>query len=660
MRSFKTSVLAGVLFTTVLSAQTVKTILNNGPVTNRYDVVILGDGYQAAEQAKFDADCLASINYLFGRPSYGAYKEFFNVHTVFRASVDSGADEPDKSPPIVKNTVYDSTFNYGGTPRCLYIKNTAQAAADSALAPDVEGRVIVLVNTTRYGGCAATYAVSYTGSSGPQVQAHEFGHSFGRLADEYDYGKSGTYSGPEPAQPNVTKDSTGMAKWPLWVGFNGIGAFEGAKYYKKGLFRPKSNCMMKSNGTPLCEVCNEAIVKQAYVTVDPIENASPASSTLTVTKPSSQVFSFDSLVPGASTITWKVNGTSVATAATSFTWDTSSYAAGSYTVSVTVADDTTFVRSDPTDLLESTKTWTVTLKENSNCLSTTMAGGNGLTAVNSGNMFDVKVLNKAGINVTSLDVRSRLVTGKFVIEVYITPNTYVGKDTNAAVWTLAARSVATSAGSSVPTTVNVSDFYLPAGEWGMYVLYLNGGIHYTNGNTTNQTASNSDLSLSLGIAKTAKFGGSTFNPRVWNGKICYSTDDVAALGHYGWGCGASATGIPQWSWNGPPALGAQIRASITGMNPAGGPLFWWIGLINNAGVDISAIGMPDCSLFAFPIGLTIGMSQTGGTKSNFGFNIGNNTSFIGAKIANQIGAIDPGANALGVSMTDAVAMRVGN
>ena len=295
-----------------------------------------------------------------------------------------------------------------------------------------------------------------------------------------------------------------------------------------------------------------------------------------------------------------------------------------------------------------------------NCLQTTMAGGNGLTAVDAGNMFDVKVLNKAGINVTSLDVRSRLATGKFVIEVYITPNTYVGKDTNAAVWTLAAASVATSAGSSVPTTVDVSDFYLPAGKWGMYVLYLNGGIHYTNGNTTNQTASNSDLSLSLGIAKTAKFGGNTYNPRVWNGKICYSTGDVAALGHYGWGCGASASGIPRWSWNGPPALGAQIRASIIGMNPAGGPLFWWIGLINNAGVDISAIGMPDCSLFAFPIGLTIGMSQTGGTKSNFGFNIGNNPSLIGAKIANQIGAIDPGANALGVSMTDAVAFRVGN
>ena len=31
-------------FCAVGSAQTVKTILNNGPVDNRYDIVILGDG----------------------------------------------------------------------------------------------------------------------------------------------------------------------------------------------------------------------------------------------------------------------------------------------------------------------------------------------------------------------------------------------------------------------------------------------------------------------------------------------------------------------------------------------------------------------------------------------------------------------------------------
>ena len=49
------------------------------------------------------------------------------------------------------NTVYDASYNTGGTPRCLYIKNTSQAARDSRLAPDVEGCVIVLVNDTRCG-----------------------------------------------------------------------------------------------------------------------------------------------------------------------------------------------------------------------------------------------------------------------------------------------------------------------------------------------------------------------------------------------------------------------------------------------------------------------------------------------------------------------------
>jgi hypothetical protein len=294
------------------------------------------------------------------------------------------------------------------------------------------------------------------------------------------------------------------------------------------------------------------------------------------------------------------------------------------------------------------------------CLSTTMAGGNGLTAANSGNMFNMKVANAAGINVTSMGVRSRLATGTFDIEVYITPGGYNGKDANAAAWTLASKGSATSAGSTVPTDVDVDDFFLPQGGWGMYVLYLNGGIHYTNGNTTNQVVGNADLSLSLGIAKTAKFGGSTFNPRVWNGKICYSTDDVASRGHYGWGCGGATFGIPQWEWDGPPAIGAQIRATLTGMNTAGGPVFWWIGMINAGGVDVSALGMPGCALFVSPIVMTVGMSQSGGTLTGFGYNMGSNSSIVGVQLSNQIGVIDPTANSLGVALSDAVAFRVGN
>ena len=106
---------------------------------------------------------------------------------MFRASKDSGADHPDKSPPIYKDTVYNASYNIGGTPRCLYIRNTSLALRDAAKAPAVEGRVMVVVNDSRYGGCAGTFAVTYNGSSMTTVQVHEFGHSFARLADEYDY-----------------------------------------------------------------------------------------------------------------------------------------------------------------------------------------------------------------------------------------------------------------------------------------------------------------------------------------------------------------------------------------------------------------------------------------------------------------------------------------
>src|SRR5690606_19714629 len=181
-----TTLLAAVLSGTAIPAQNVKTILTNGPTTNRYDIVILGDGYQAHEEGRFDSDAQAVITALFATAPYKTFQQFFNAHTVFRASKESGADHPDRSPPIVKDTAYDATYAFGGTGRCVYIKNTSQALRDAALAPSAEGRVMVIVNDSRYGGCAGTFAVTYDGSSMRDVQVHEFGQSFAALADEYD------------------------------------------------------------------------------------------------------------------------------------------------------------------------------------------------------------------------------------------------------------------------------------------------------------------------------------------------------------------------------------------------------------------------------------------------------------------------------------------
>gem|GEM_PF-1309388 len=345
---------------TPLTTPVVKTHFNNGPSSNRYDIVVLADGYRSSERTKFYNDISRWTTDFFSREPFKTYKKFFNIHSVFRASVESGADHPENNPPITRNTAYDATYNSGGVVRCITIKNTSLATSDAALAPDVDGRVLVFVNDPKYGGCASTFAVSYNGSSAPKVQTHEFGHSFGKLADEYG-GHTSTYTGSEPTEPNVTKDKTGKAKWPLWLGFNGISAFEGARYYNKGLYRPKSNCLMRSLSAPLCEVCIEQELKQGYLTVNPIENPIPTASSVSLNKPQTQTFRFNNLVPASVSIRWLVDGSLKQSGGTSFSFNSSSYSTGKHTLRLEVRDKTPMVRKDPNGILSHSRSWTVNI-----------------------------------------------------------------------------------------------------------------------------------------------------------------------------------------------------------------------------------------------------------------------------------------------------------
>ncbi|MBL9077384.1 MAG: hypothetical protein JNL08_07775 [Planctomycetes bacterium] len=349
-----------------LAAQTpiVTTVLNNGTTQSRYDMVILGDGYQASEQTKFNTDVTTFLTYLFAQQPYATFANYFNVHTVFRASNQSGADQPDVTPPIFVDTAYDSTYNTGGVDRCLYIGDTALGLADAALAPATEGRVLVMVNSTRYGGCASTFAVSYTGGSMSQVQIHELGHSLGGLADEYDY-PNDTYTGAEPSQANVTISPTG-AKWSHWWGTDSISstAFEGARYYLHGLYRPRNNCMMRSLGITLCAVCREQIVKLTNSVVDAIVTTTPATAAVTLQQNQVQTFSFTHIVPAANVplISWRLDGAIVPGAiATSFVLDASTLTTGAHTLTAEVLDQSTFVRNDPSLLMRETHTWNLTV-----------------------------------------------------------------------------------------------------------------------------------------------------------------------------------------------------------------------------------------------------------------------------------------------------------
>lgn len=359
------ALLAASLLATSLTAQTVTTVISNGTTETRYDIVILGDGYQLSEQSKFDNDCQMFLTALFQKEPYQTFAAYYNVHTVFRASQDSGADRPDETPPVFVNTVYDATYNYGGVDRCLYIQNTSQALADAALAPATEGRVLVMVNDTRYGGCASTFAVSYTGSQMSEVQAHELGHSLGQLADEYEYAGQ-TYTGNEPSQPNITADPAGM-KWQIWQGTQGISSFQGAGYHQYGLYRPRSNCLMRSLGQVLCRVCQENITLVTNSNVNVITSTTPDASTQQqVVVPAQQTFSFTHFVPAVNNpvIEWLVDGVVQPGAnTTSFTLDSSQFALGAHTVTATVLDQSDRVRSDPQNLMLEHVDWNVQISD---------------------------------------------------------------------------------------------------------------------------------------------------------------------------------------------------------------------------------------------------------------------------------------------------------
>ncbi|MHC4899475.1 MAG: hypothetical protein ACYTGW_20485, partial [Planctomycetota bacterium] len=115
------------------------------------------------------------------------------------------------------------------------------------------------------------------------------------------------------------------------------------------------------------------------------------------------------------------------------------------------------------------------------------------------------------------------------------------------------------------TPINISDFFLAPGKHGMCIHYTSGGMGYTNGTATNNKYGNADLDLTLGISRAGFFTGLLFNPRTWNGKICYAANDKAASGGHGFGCPGSSGKAPLLSLSADPVIGTTVKLNVTGM-----------------------------------------------------------------------------------------------
>jgi hypothetical protein len=247
----------------------------SGATDKKVDLVILPEGYTKDELGKFVNDSHELVNKLFAYSPYDKHKEDFNVKAVWAPSEEEGSDNPIKNVEV--NTILNTSFNTLYSDRYCMTLSYHKVRDLAANAP--YDQIYILVNTDKYGGGAIYnyYSVSVSGNlQSPKVFIHEFGHAFAGLADEYAYEDSfeNMYAkGVEPWEPNITTLVHFDNKWKDMVDENvpiptpaipkyedKVGAFEGAGYLLKGVYRPKQDCLMRSfKGDEFCPVCKKAI-----------------------------------------------------------------------------------------------------------------------------------------------------------------------------------------------------------------------------------------------------------------------------------------------------------------------------------------------------------------------------------------------------------------
>ncbi|HEY3055031.1 MAG TPA: M64 family metallopeptidase [Thermoanaerobaculia bacterium] len=296
------------------------TVFENGPASEKVDLLVIGEGYTDAEQPKFQSDLKRLLGKLFDTEPFKSRKRDFNVRGLQLPVAQSGVHRPRTRDD--RRTAISTQYNIFDSERyVLTLDNRALRDAASAAPYDF---LEILVNEKQYGGGGifmdqATAAVD-TGFA-EYIFVHEFGHHFAGLGDEY-YTSDVAYATggaehPEPWEPNLTangaqpkwsglvdKDTPLPTPWDkepfeahqreyqaerrrlrnanvpesqmdelfrreqVWeTKFLGsqkytgkVGAFEGAGYEAKGLYRPQVDCIMFTRDeVGFCRVCRRAI-----------------------------------------------------------------------------------------------------------------------------------------------------------------------------------------------------------------------------------------------------------------------------------------------------------------------------------------------------------------------------------------------------------------
>ncbi len=304
-------------------AGTVWPVFVNGPAAEKVDILVIGEGYTAREIPKFHRDVQRLLPALFAEEPFRSRKSDFNVRALDLPAPESGVNRPNAG--TFRRTPLSAEYNIFDSERyVLTLDNRALRDAASA-APYEFIEILVNDKTYGGGGIFNDQATASVDSAfSPYVFVHEFGHHFAALADEYytsdvAYTTGATEKKPEPWEPNVTAlPDPATLKWkdlvtpgtPLPTPWDKaqfekhtagiqqrrreirarnapeaemdqlfreqrdwdtkflskyagtVGAFEGAAYEARGLYRPQADCIMFSRDrVGFCAVCRRAITR---------------------------------------------------------------------------------------------------------------------------------------------------------------------------------------------------------------------------------------------------------------------------------------------------------------------------------------------------------------------------------------------------------------
>lgn len=224
-------------------------------------IAYVAEGYKKEQLDDYLKDARTAMETLFAHEPFKSYRDRFNVVAILSTSADSGTSEPANS--LWRSTALGSHFDTFYSDR--YLTTLHLKRLHDLLAGTPYEHIIILVNTNKYGGGGIynSYNLTYTkGKYFKPVVVHEFGHSFGGLADEYEYGDSDPMYFPdtEPWEPNITTKKHFVGKWENLVKEGKASLIEGGGYQSKGVFRGLPDCRMRTNENPeFCPVCRQAL-----------------------------------------------------------------------------------------------------------------------------------------------------------------------------------------------------------------------------------------------------------------------------------------------------------------------------------------------------------------------------------------------------------------